>query len=305
MNAEQRLTRFAAKQHGVFSRAEALAIGLSSSTIDRRVATGRWERVHQGVYRFPGAPRTWHQQLMAALLWAGKNAVISHRAAAALLGFPGFESGIVELTVDRWRRPPAGIILHTTDRLPRSDRMKLGSLVVTSIARTLIDLGSVESEDVVEIALESALGKRQSTIEQLLRKVDNLEGHGRRGTSTIKRLLAVRVPGYKPTASVFETKFFQVLRRYGRPLPERQFVITDGDTFIACVDFAFTERKLAIECESFEHHSDVRGLEDDLKRHNPLARVGWRIVRVTWSDLMNPERILRDIFPQWPSDIAG
>jgi very-short-patch-repair endonuclease len=306
MKSEEKLARIAAAQYGVFSRRQALDAGVHASTINRRLASGRWQRVYHSVYRFPGTSRSWHQRLMAALLLMGEDAAVSHRAAAALHGFPGFKPGLVELTITGGRRrPPDGVVLHHTDRWMRGDRAKTGGLVVTSIARTLIDLGSVEPEDVVEIALESTLGRRQVTVDQLVRKLDELGGHGRRGAAVMRRLLLVRLPGYTPTASVFEIKFLQMLRRHLRPLPERQYVITEDNEFVARVDFAFPDRKLAIECESFEHHSDLSDWEDDAKRYNRLASLGWRIVRVTWSDLAEPDRILADIFPEWPSDAAS
>src|SRR5207302_8127923 len=50
---------------------------------------------------------SWQQRLMAAQLWAGEGAAISHRAAAALWELDGFEPGTVELTVSRAPLPGA------------------------------------------------------------------------------------------------------------------------------------------------------------------------------------------------------
>ena len=150
----------------------------------------------------------------------------------------------------------------------------------------------------VEIALEHCLGRGLTTVERLKRRLEDLGGSGRRGTAVIQTLLSWRSPGQVPTASVFETKFFRILRSYRRPLPDRQFVITEKGNFVAQVDFAFPESKLAIECESFEHHSDRSDWERDVKRHNRLAGLGWRLLRVTWSDLADPQRLVAGIFPQ-------
>src|SRR5437016_1482122 len=83
-----------------FSRAQALVCGVTSDMVDRRVASGLWQRVYPGVYRLAGVPTTWQQALFAACLAWGDGAVISHRAAGALWGFPGFGPSI-ELSVPR------------------------------------------------------------------------------------------------------------------------------------------------------------------------------------------------------------
>jgi predicted transcriptional regulator of viral defense system len=43
--------RLAARQHGVVSRAQLRALGLSDSAVSSRFGAGRLHRVHRGVYR--------------------------------------------------------------------------------------------------------------------------------------------------------------------------------------------------------------------------------------------------------------
>ena len=86
MGDEARIAATARRQHGVVSRGQVLAAGISPSALDRAVAAGRLERVHHGAYRYAGAPRTWEQCLLAAVLGAGGEAVVSHRSAAQLWG---------------------------------------------------------------------------------------------------------------------------------------------------------------------------------------------------------------------------
>jgi hypothetical protein len=63
----------AARQHGVVSREQALAAGLTKRAIHTRVASGRWDRLHRGVYRALPLPASWHQRLMAAVLHGGPS----------------------------------------------------------------------------------------------------------------------------------------------------------------------------------------------------------------------------------------
>jgi hypothetical protein len=65
---DARLAQIAFKQYGLVSRTQALAEGMSSNSIDRRVHEAIWQRVRIGVYRFAAVPVSWHQSLMAACL---------------------------------------------------------------------------------------------------------------------------------------------------------------------------------------------------------------------------------------------
>src|SRR5437016_5048795 len=88
MDADRAIAALAERQPGLVTRAQALERGLTESAIGRRLAAGRWKRVHSGVYRLAGAERTWEQELRAHLLPAGPGAVVSPSSAATPLGPP-------------------------------------------------------------------------------------------------------------------------------------------------------------------------------------------------------------------------
>ena len=291
MNADEKISRVTARQYGVFSREQAFAAGFSESGINRRLKQGRWDSSYKGVYRLPGVPESWHQKLMAAYLLAGPNAVVSHRSAAQLLRFAGAPEGYLELTLPADRRSPPGVVFHTTDTLPMSDVVRIGPFKLTSVTRTLIDYGGVVDEEMVEIALEDALHHRKTTLSRISRRLETLSANGRNGAGVLKRVLTKRAPAKRPAASLFETKFFRMLRELGLPLPERQYEVCHDGEFIARPDYAYPNRKLAIECESREHHEREGDWERDVKRFNELAAVGWPVIRVTWSDLKSPEAL--------------
>lgn len=91
---------------------------------------------------------------MAALLWAGEGSVATHRTAAALLGLGEIEPGVPEISITKSRRPVKGIVIHRTGEIPSCDQAKLERLRITTVARTLIDLGAVIDDDALEVALE-------------------------------------------------------------------------------------------------------------------------------------------------------
>src|SRR5439155_15236085 len=147
----------ASRQFGLISRNQALAEGLSADAIDQRLAAGRWERLLPAVFRIAGAPGSWHQRLMAAILWA-PSAAVSHESAAALWELEGCPSDGVELSTASTRKSSAPWIrLHRVAGLERVDVTTLGPIRVTTPTRTLADLCGVMTPDAVERALDDAL----------------------------------------------------------------------------------------------------------------------------------------------------
>ncbi len=63
-----RLSRILETQHGVISRSQALAAGLTRKGIEVRLRTGSWRSQLPGTYVVAGSPRTWRQRLMEACL---------------------------------------------------------------------------------------------------------------------------------------------------------------------------------------------------------------------------------------------
>src|SRR6266568_3641510 len=94
-----RIARMAARQYGVVSRDQVLGLGVTKRVIQTRLRSGRWERLHVGVYRLAGTSSSWHQRLMVGCLACKNDAVVSHRSAAALRELWGFAHGPLELSV--------------------------------------------------------------------------------------------------------------------------------------------------------------------------------------------------------------
>lgn len=70
------------RQAGVISRRQAVAEGLSGSTVAARVAAGLWRALHPGVYLARTHELTSEASVRAAMLWAGAGAALGGPAAA-------------------------------------------------------------------------------------------------------------------------------------------------------------------------------------------------------------------------------
>jgi len=290
------LSRLAARQYGVFSRAQALELGLSPGQIDRRITTRRWEAILPCVYRAGGAPSTGRQAAMAACLWGGDGAVVSHRAAGVLWDLEGVSGSTVELWVPADRKlRTTKLTVHRTDELPRPDRTHLGCIPITTPARTLIDLAGVLDEESLEAAVEN--GFRQGRVsERLLRApLDALGGSGRAGTASLRQILDRRGEKAAALEHRLEVKVWRLLLRSGLPKPVRQQPVEVAGRRYR-LDFAWPSFRVAVEADGFATHGGRRAFHGDRRRMAGLVSEGWRIVPVTWHDATaRPKEWLQEV----------
>jgi hypothetical protein len=149
---------------------------------------------------------------------------------------------------------------------------------------SLLDLGAVVPGAVVEMALDDALRKGLVTLDELQILLRRLGRRGRNGAGVLRGILATRAPG--PAAeSRQERRMVQMLIRQGLPAPVLQHEIRDGGRFVARVDAAYPEWKIAVEYESYEHHTGKAALVRDTTRRNAITRAGWSYVGVTAADI--------------------
>ena len=281
---DERIARLAAAQHGVFARDQATRLGATRGIVHHRLRTGRWERQAPDVFRLAGSPRSWRQQLIVAVLCWGDGAVVSHRAAVALLRMVGFEPVLVELTVPRERRRSGPGIIHRHP-LSRADLTTVDGIPVTTPARTLIDLASVAPIEAVEETLDDAMRRGMVSMPLLRRRLAAIGRRGRPGIAVMRSLLDSRDPAAAVPESVFERRFLRTMRREGLPPPVAQYEIRSGGHLVARPDFAYPEARLAIEADSYRWHSGRSRWDRDRARRNELTLLGWRIIHVTWGDL--------------------
>jgi len=285
-SADRRIAELAARQHGVFTRAQAFERGVTEGMMNRRLVSGRWDRLYAGVYRVAGVPSSWRQALLAACFALGPRAVVSHRAAAALWRLPGFEPGHIELIVPRrCKRTIRGGSVHRPLILPSVDVTTIDGIPATSAARTLLDIASTAAADVIEEALDDALRRRLVSISRLRWRLDDTARKGRPGVSLMRRLLDARTAELSVPQSVLETRLLRLLKRSDLPMPRLQHRVKDGGRLVAIVDFAYPEQLIAIEALGHRWHGGRTRWRRDLARMNALTALGWQVIHVTWDDL--------------------
>jgi len=249
----------------------------------------------------------WPQPLVAALLWAGPNAVVSHRAAAGLFKLEGIPVGTVELLTASSRcHSPKGIILHRTKSLARGEWAELGEFRVTGLTRTLIDLAAVVDPITWEVAAESAFRKDADLLGKLADRIAGLPPIGWPGLPIVREFLAARDPRAAPTESALETLMFRLVRECGLPLPVRQLEVFDDAGYVIRLDFAYPELRLAILTDGYESHMGRRRFVRDRRQANRLALLGWTVLYFTWDSLTKePERVKAELLAAYAARVSA
>ncbi len=109
-------------------------------------------------------------------------------------------------------------------------------------------------------------------------------------------LLAARLERPRWLQSEFERRLFSLLRAAGVPLPVPQFEVVLPAGRRAFLDFAWPEVRLAVEADSYRHHASRVDWARDHTRNNLLVALGWRILPVTWEEMVDrPDELVTTV----------
>lgn len=279
------VSAIAEAHHGVFAAHHLADLGVSAHERKYRLRAGRWVLVYDGVYRFAGTPLSWHGRVLAACWTGGLRAAASGRAAAELWRLPGRSVAVVEITCPRWRRAQyKGLLVHESLAFDVLDITTVDGIPVTTAARTLFDLAGPCSDGTLDLAIDNALRRNLTTTAELAATRDRLARSGRKGSRQFRAVVAARAAAV--TESEAERRLMQLMERHGLPRPIVQHEIHDLDgRFVARVDFAYPDLKIAIEYDSYEHHTGKQAIVRDNDRRNILRRIRWHVVTFTAADL--------------------
>jgi Transcriptional regulator, AbiEi antitoxin/Protein of unknown function (DUF559) len=290
---EKRIRRLARDQHGVVSRAQLLATGVSEHEIAHRLRTDRMTQRYPGVYYLDSTPITWFSDVRAALFACGEEAVASHRSAAMLWQLDGLSSRMIEATVPYLDSPePTDIAVHRTRR-PNS-RDTVNSIAVTGVEKTILDLASILPGRMLHKAARSAVRKGLTTVESLDQAVGRFGGRGVTGTRLARRIIAVVADD--ESGSTAEIDFSEIVFEAPVPRPVAQLRIGLSDGSNAYPDFAWPDRKRIVEVDGFQAHGTPDQLQHDLRRQNQLLDLGWEIRRFTATEVRErPQRVRNEL----------
>jgi very-short-patch-repair endonuclease len=273
------------RQVGVISREQALAAGLTSAAIGRRLAAGRWERLHPGVYIAADRELNDRAWLYAAALHGGESATVSGVAAAWWHELWPKTPDTIELTVPQQCHVAArpGLRIRRRD-LSNLDRVNHAGLWVTSLPLTVLEAAVALGPDGSQL-LDRAL-QRRVHFETVHRA--HCRNIGRHGSAAAGRLLTAAADR---AASQAERVMIGLLRAANLTGWERGHWVGGFE-----LDFAFPRQRVAIEVDGWAWHWDAERFRHDRRRQNGLELAGWTVLRFTWHDLTNrPAEVVAEI----------
>jgi len=277
------LVQKATSQHGLLSTEQIRALGASKSEQATLVKSGTLNPVRRGVLRLAGAPATWEQRIMAACLGPGPAAVASHRSALRIWGLWTRWAGVEVSVRYPASRSASGAIVHRSVDLIDEDVVEMNCIPVTNPSRTLCDIGSTFSDDVVQRLVDHAVAINLVTISGLIDVRRRVGEHGRNGVVGLDTAIDGLPAGADIAESGPEIGLLRVLLEGGLPAPVAQHGVRAGGRNYR-LDLAYVDARLAIEYDGTEVHTRVESFVGDRRRQNDLVEAGWTILRFTHAD---------------------
>lgn len=276
------MANLAARQYGLVTGEQLRALGYSNGAIKHAVASGRLHPWHRSVFAVGHQNLSPHGLCMAAVLFRGEGALVSHQSAVWLWGLERKLEIPVHVSV-RWRGHAQDAIgLHHCPALRPEDIAETERLPVTGVARTLLD----HAAEVKTLRLERAIDQADRLALLDVAAIDRIaeEVRGHRGRGPLLRAVGIyREKGF--TRSGGEKRMLAALADLGvrRPLVNN---FVEGYE----LDFFWPEERLAVELDSWEHHRGRRSFEEDRERQDELAMAGIETVRITGTRLRREPR---------------
>ena len=150
-------------------------------------------------------------------------------------------------------------------------------LLITTPARTLLDLARTASPRELENAVATAIAERLVTMQKLIETVQ------RHANLPCARRLHTLLDQPRPpslTRSEAEERFLALIR-HARLDPPLTNALVKGLE----VDFFWPDQRLVVEVDGLAFHSSNRAFERDRRRDARLVAAGLAVMRVTWQQI--------------------
>jgi very-short-patch-repair endonuclease/predicted transcriptional regulator of viral defense system len=270
------IAKLAEAQHGVVARRQLLARGLGEEAIEVRLKAGRLHRLHPGIYAVGHRVVSREGRWMAAVLFCGRGAALSHRTAAVLWGLRRSSSRASDVTSGSKSRSRSGIHRHYAV-LPVDEVTIERRIPVTTVPRTLFDLAAVASVDEVEHAFRESEYLRlhdRLSLRDLLARYP-----GRQGSRAIRECLARRAETPGRARSWLEERFLPFLRVHRLPVPRLNAWVEAGERSFE-VDCFWPGPRAIVELDGFAAHGTRIAFREDRARDRRLRVAGYGVTRI-------------------------
>jgi Transcriptional regulator, AbiEi antitoxin/Protein of unknown function (DUF559) len=271
--ADAVIAGLAARQHGVVSRTQLAAAGVTARQVEWRIRRKRLHQVHRGVYAVGHPVLSQEAIWMAAVLAAGEGGALSHWSAASLWRMRAGRGPRSHVTCPRKRRSNGRVAFHEAHLRPDEVSVEIG-IPTTTPARTVLDLASLLPSHSLGRMIDAAGASGGPSLSHLLDRYPR-----RPGVPRLRRLIDQARP---ITRSDLEAEILEGMDRAGLPLPRVNISVEGYE-----VDFAWPAHGVIAELDTYVTHGSRHAFERDRERDRKLTAAGWRVVRLT--DAAAPE----------------
>jgi len=285
----------ARRQHGAFSRRQAVRIGFTAKMIRSRWHAGHWVKLRcsDDIFVLPSHPGTWERQCTAATLSVPGSAV-SGAAAAALHGFPGWPRAGIEVVT---RRGGTNRSLFATVR--QSDTVgrltTVDGIRVVSPADCLVQLAGQLDEGALGELTDLAGQGRPHLLDELRDRHVALSASRLAGSAVLGAVLARRGDDHVPPASQLECHLRRLLESIPALPVEWEATPPWCVPGTQRVDALVPSWRLVVEADGRAWHTRVEDFERDRERDAVALAHGHETLRLTWNQLVHRPRWCRTV----------
>jgi hypothetical protein len=280
------------RQDHVISAVQARAF-LTEAAIEHRIQSGRWQRLHRGVFPTDSGPVRYAHRLWCAVLACAPEAYLAGATAAAADGLarPPFVIDILIPLSRRVTRPPSGVALHRSSVLPRGHLHRMAQPPRTRVARSLVDAAQWSaSHDATRALVADAFRRRLVGLDDLVGVLDQLPRAKHRRWI---RQVAIEAAG--GAFSLPELEYVRLGRRAGLPEPSRQVIRVDSRGHRRYLDVRYDEWRVAVEIDGGQHIEPAAWWAD-MRRQNDLWIAGERVLRFpAWAIRERPDEVIAQV----------
>ena len=178
----------------------------------------------------------------------------------------------IEIT-SQVRNRQQGVVVHR-NALSVAECTLQNQIPVTTVERTIVDMGSRVGPIEIGKLMDVALRRRLTTSRRLQAAYLERTGQGRPGTSSVRRALADRDLACDPGANDWELRMDRMWESLGLPQAERQYRIRCGNRSYR-PDRAIVDLKVAVDWNGYEYHGSRSKFDSDSDRRARMSASGW------------------------------
>lgn len=308
-----------------FTLTQAHMLGFTRAQLRTAERRGLVARMQRDSYVLPGfsetapAARDGHVQRCRVVALAAPGSVISHESAALLHGLtsgrPSLapDNGRVHVTIHKTHRSDATLYDVSSSRLPPDHIVNVDGLLVTSVARTALDLARrnrlpfgqapvgaaarmiiarnlTDGEDPPPLRESvQAPAHRNRAIQELWTTADHMRGFA--GIAYAREAIDLCEPA---SESALESVSRWQMLHAGVPLPGIGTLVRGASGLAYFADFLWEELMLIGEADGEGKYTDRRVLVAEKYREDDLRAAGWNFVRWNWHEAAREPHLMLD-----------